>query len=76
MATLLKEIRDMGATIAWSPCEHLPKAVAAGTKEGGGGGFEDYGGELVIHEMDTGSRSLDTVIGGRIKTRLVPLKRR
>ena len=66
---LLKEVRDVGATIAWSPCEHLPKAFAAGTKEGGGGGFEDYGGELMIHQFDTGEAGVATRVVGRIKTR-------
>jgi len=68
MARLLKEIRDMGATVAWSPNEHLCRVVAAGTKEGGGGGFEDYGGELVLHRFDTSDRSMASVVLGRVRT--------
>jgi hypothetical protein len=68
MAKLLKELRDVGATIAWSPCEHLPKAVVTGTKEGGGGGFEDYGGELAIHVFDTGDKTVEMTLVGSAKT--------
>lgn len=28
-------------------------------QEGGGGGFDDYGGELAIHSFDLANRSLD-----------------
>lgn len=68
MARLLKEIRDTGATVAWSPCEHLSRVVAGGTKEGGGGGFEDYGGELTVYRFDTGDQSHAAQVLGRVKT--------
>ncbi len=43
---------DKGACLAWSPLKHAPNVFATGTKEGGGGGFEDYGGELALHAFD------------------------
>jgi len=48
----VKAVLDKGACIAWSPLDHAPNVLATGTKEGGGGGFEDYGGELARHGFD------------------------
>jgi|LauGreSuBDMM15SN_2_FD.fasta_scaffold828489_1 hypothetical protein len=48
----VKTVSDKGACIAWSPLKHAPNVFATGTKEGGGGGFEDYGGELALHGFD------------------------
>lgn len=48
----VKTVFDKGACIAWSPLKHAPNVFATGTKEGGGGGFEDYGGELALHGFD------------------------
>lgn len=45
---LLREIRDKGATVAWSPIAREPALLAIATKEGGGAGFDDYGGELTV----------------------------
>lgn len=45
---LLREIRDKGATVAWSPFAKEPSLLALATKEGGGAGFDDYGGELQV----------------------------
>jgi len=53
----IKQIPDKGACIAWSPLKSAPFVLATGTKEGGGGGFEDYGGELALHGYDAGSGS-------------------
>lgn len=53
---LLRELKDMGATVAWSPFSGGASAASAstasilatGTKEGAGGGFDDYGGKLEV----------------------------
>jgi hypothetical protein len=45
---LLRELRDKGATIAWSPSAREPSTLAIGTKEGAGMGFDNYGGELQV----------------------------
>ena len=51
--SLLKEIPDKGATSAWCPLSSHRNLIALGTKEGaGGGGFDNYGGELSIHGLD------------------------
>ena len=63
--TTLKEISDKGATIAWSPLRAYPALLATGTKEGGGGGFDDYGGELAVHSLDLSSTSLGTSVVSR-----------
>lgn len=52
MATLLKEIADVSAVLAWSPARPLATVFASGTREGGGGSFEDYGGELRLSAFD------------------------
>ena len=59
----VKQIADKGACIAWSPLKSAPAIIATGTKEGGGGGFEDYGGELALHGFDfaTGSQACETL---------------
>lgn len=61
---LLKSVPERGAVIAWAP--RLPNLssrlagplLAVASKEGGGGGFDDYGGELSLHAIDAGSASL------------------
>ena len=45
---LLREIKDVGATIAWSPTAREPSMLAIGTKEGAGTSFDNYGGELQV----------------------------
>eukprot|EP00499_Haloplacidia_sp_CaronLabIsolate_P010294 CAMPEP_0196769462 /NCGR_PEP_ID=MMETSP1104-20130614/558_1 /TAXON_ID=33652 /ORGANISM="Cafeteria sp., Strain Caron Lab Isolate" /LENGTH=1304 /DNA_ID=CAMNT_0042139557 /DNA_START=51 /DNA_END=3965 /DNA_ORIENTATION=+ len=49
---LLKQITDRGATIAWSPSSQRPNLLALGSLEGGGGGFDDYGGHLEVFDLD------------------------
>ena len=48
-----KLISDKGACIDWSPLKQAPNILATGTKEGGGGGFDDYGGELALQGFDS-----------------------
>lgn len=45
---LVRELKDKGATIAWSPVAKEPNLLALASKEGGGAGFDDYGGELQV----------------------------
>jgi len=54
---LLKQIEDKGAVVAWSPLRNRPTLIGVATKEGGGGGFDDYGGELSLYNVDTSSYS-------------------
>jgi len=94
--SILKQINDKGATIAWSPLRSHPNVLATGTKvsapnrtyvracvrwsgstrrdvplqrdpaqEGGGGGFDDYGGELSLHAFDFSSPALDGTVIAR-----------
>lgn len=65
---LLKQISDKGATIAWSPLRHLPFSFVAGTKEGAGGGFSDYGGELTIHQFDPSTPTTECRTVASLKT--------
>jgi hypothetical protein len=61
----LKTITDRGAVIAWSPLLALPGVLAVGTKEGGGGGFEEYGGDLTLYAVDLSSGSQQCQVLGR-----------
>lgn len=45
------------------PASGSPRAYTL--QEGGGGGFDDYGGELSLHSIDLSNHSLDTRILGR-----------
>ena len=50
--SLLKQVEDKGVTVAWSPLNEARTLLAAGSKEGAGGGFDDYGGELQVFDAD------------------------
>jgi len=52
-----KIIPDRGVVLAWSPLAGAGGVLATGVKEGGGGGFEEYGGDLTLHSVDLGSPS-------------------
>ena len=52
-----KVIPDRGVVLAWSPLAANGGVLATGVKEGGGGGFEEYGGDLTLHGVDMGSPS-------------------
>lgn len=66
--SIIKQFTDKGATIAWSPLRETPNLIASGTKEGGGGGFDDYGGELAIHRIDLHTTDLKPEVIGSLKT--------
>lgn len=50
--TKITQIEDKGATIAWSPNHASPDILALGTKDSGGLGFEDTGGELDLYDLN------------------------
>jgi len=66
--SLVKEIEDKGATLAWSPVSTAPHYVALGMKDSSGGGFDDYGGELEIHDLNFNEKSLKCSSVASVKT--------
>jgi hypothetical protein len=40
----------------------FPRRLAVFLQEGGGGGFDDYGGELSLHELHFSDATLDTTV--------------
>ncbi|KAL7522204.1 hypothetical protein ACHAWX_006895 [Stephanocyclus meneghinianus] len=49
--SLISEISDRGAVVAWSPVRGHADVIALGSKEKGGAGFDDYGGELELYDV-------------------------
>ena len=49
---ILAEIKDRGAVLEWSPFTSRPSLVAIGTKDSAGAGFDEYGGELELYDLD------------------------
>ena len=47
-ASMLKRVNDRGATLAWCPARQQKNLVAAASKEGAGGGFDNYEGQLEL----------------------------
>ncbi len=66
--SLLKQVEDKNANLAWSPLPDQGNLVALGTRDGGGGGFDDYGGELEIHKLDFGVGDTRTTVMGTVRT--------
>ncbi|GAB5032925.1 secretory protein sec31 [Nannochloropsis oceanica] len=66
--SLLKQVEDKNANLAWSPVPDQGNLVALGTRDGGGGGFDDYGGELEIHKLDFGIGDTRTKVMGTVRT--------
>ena len=66
---LRKSLEDKGVTIAWSPLggSNRQGILAAGTKEGAGGGFEDYGGELELFDLQLNTNT-PPILMGKTKT--------
>ena len=60
-----KVIPDRGVVLAWSPNAGNGAVLATGVKEGGGGGFEEYGGDLTLYGMDLASPSMQCATLGR-----------
>jgi len=66
--SLLKQVEDKNANLAWSPVPDQGNLVALGTRDGGGGGFDDYGGELEIHKLDFAVGETRTTVMGSVRT--------
>lgn len=68
--SLLKQIDDKGAVLAWSPISSYPNLVALGTKESSGVGFDDYGGELELHKLDLrNAREPSSILLGKARAK-------
>jgi len=51
--TKIAELKDKGAVVAWSPLVgEYADVIALGSKEKGGIGFDDYGGELELYDWN------------------------
>lgn len=50
--SILGEIKDRGAVLEWSPFKERSSLVAVGTKDSAGAGFDEYGGEMELFDMD------------------------
>mmetsp|Transcript_6426 Transcript_6426/g.9394 ORF Transcript_6426/g.9394 Transcript_6426/m.9394 type:complete len:1079 (-) Transcript_6426:103-3339(-) len=51
--TIITQIDDRCAALAWSPISSHADIIALGTKDSGGVGFNDYGGELEFFHYDS-----------------------
>ena len=66
--SVLKQIVDRGATVAWSPTH--PSLIAVATKEGvGSRGFDDYGALLELYRLNMQTDPDDVAPLGTIETR-------
>ena len=66
--SVLKQIVDRGATVAWSPTH--PALIAVATKEGvGSRGFDDYGSLLELYQLNMQTDPDDVKPLGTIETR-------
>ena len=66
--SLLREIPDKGATLAWSPVPAHPSLVALGAKDGAGVGFDSYGGQLELYKLDLKSREANADCVSTVQT--------
>mmetsp|Transcript_4865 Transcript_4865/g.6298 ORF Transcript_4865/g.6298 Transcript_4865/m.6298 type:complete len:1158 (+) Transcript_4865:55-3528(+) len=67
--TLVTQIEDRGATVAWSPIVSHPDVIALGAKDSGNVGFDNYGGELELFDLGiTSSTTNKPQVIGSVKT--------
>lgn len=66
---LLHQLEDRGAVVEWSPKRNAPNMVAIGTKDSAGAGFDDYGGELELHNLDVAVGSKGSMSVGKVKAK-------
>eukprot|EP00636_Phaeomonas_parva_P017732 CAMPEP_0118852002 /NCGR_PEP_ID=MMETSP1163-20130328/1209_1 /TAXON_ID=124430 /ORGANISM="Phaeomonas parva, Strain CCMP2877" /LENGTH=322 /DNA_ID=CAMNT_0006784401 /DNA_START=142 /DNA_END=1107 /DNA_ORIENTATION=+ len=66
--SLLKEIEDRSASLCWCPLAARPYLFATGTKDSGGVGFDDYGGDLEIYSLNMEEAGYGTAKLGSVKT--------
>eukprot|EP00566_Odontella_aurita_P002098 CAMPEP_0113542244 /NCGR_PEP_ID=MMETSP0015_2-20120614/9495_1 /TAXON_ID=2838 /ORGANISM="Odontella" /LENGTH=1078 /DNA_ID=CAMNT_0000442271 /DNA_START=104 /DNA_END=3343 /DNA_ORIENTATION=- /assembly_acc=CAM_ASM_000160 len=50
--TRIAQIEDHGSAVAWSPVKSDADVIALGAKDSGGVGFDDYGGELELFNLN------------------------
>lgn len=67
--SLLKQLEDRGAVLEWSPKRSHANMVAIGTKDSAGAGFDDYGGELELHNLHTAVGSTASMPVGKVKAK-------
>ena len=67
--SLLHQLEDRGAVLEWSPKKSHPNMVAIGTKDSAGSGFDDYGGELELHNLDVAVGAKGIVAVGKVKAK-------
>ena len=58
--SLLKQIDDRSSVLEWSPYAERANMVALATSESAGAGFDEYGGELEIHQLDFAAKGSKT----------------
>ncbi len=58
--SLLEELSEKGACVAWSQLASHPQLLALGTKDSGRVGFDEVGGVLEIHGIGS-SRNVRNV---------------
>ena len=74
--SLLKQIDDKVAVVAWSPVQDHPALMALGSKEGSGTGFDDVGGDLSLYPLDfskTGDTACHAVGSVKVSARFQSL---
>jgi hypothetical protein len=68
--SLLKQIDDRSSVLEWSPFADRANMVALATKDSAGAGFDEYGGELEIHQLDFAAKGSKTNAAiGSVKAR-------
>lgn len=66
--SLCKRVTDRGVAMAWCPSRENKTLIAAASKEGAGGGFDDVGGLLELYELGLQNDSDNMVLRGSAKT--------
>lgn len=68
--TIIAQVEDRGAVVAWSPIPGQADLIAIGAKDSGGIGFDDYGGELELYKLNISSTdgSSKPEVQGKIST--------
>mmetsp|Transcript_18148 Transcript_18148/g.51678 ORF Transcript_18148/g.51678 Transcript_18148/m.51678 type:complete len:1054 (+) Transcript_18148:126-3287(+) len=65
--TKITQIEDRSATTAWCPIRSHADVIALGTKDSGGGGFDDTGGELDLYDLNVAQSKEGPKMLGSVK---------
>ena len=67
---VLKRVPDRGVTLAWCPQQGAGTRalLAAASKQGAGGGFDNYEGALELYALDASSSDSSLVLKGKAST--------